>query len=108
MSTYAVIATGGKQYLVEPGKAYKFEKLEGEPGATISFDQVLLTFDAKGEAVRVGTPVLTDVRVTGTVVRQARTRKLVVMKYKAKSRYRRKQGHRQHFTEVKISAIAAV
>ncbi|MBI2482711.1 50S ribosomal protein L21 [Candidatus Uhrbacteria bacterium] len=104
--SYAVIATGGKQYLVEPGKSYRFEKLEGEPGAAVTFDQVLLTFDANGEAVRVGAPVLMDTRVVGTVLRQARTRKVMVVKYKAKSRYRRKQGHRQHFTEVRIGEIA--
>ena len=106
MATHAVIQTGGKQYLVEPGKVYRFEKIDGEADASVAFGEPLLVFGDDGAAVRVGTPTISGMAVTGTIVRQARTRKITVIKYHAKSRYRRKQGHRQHFTEVKINAIA--
>lgn len=102
---YAVIQTGGKQYLVEPGKTYHFEKLPGDAGGAIVFDRVLLTFREDGEGVRVGTPTVTGATVTGTIQRQGRDRKIEVIKYRAKSRYRRKQGHRQHFTEVVIGTV---
>lgn len=106
MAQHAVIRTGGKQYLVEPGKKYNFELLPGDAGADVVFDAVLLTFGDRAADARVGQPLLTGVSVRGRIVRQGRTRKITVVKYKAKSRYRRKQGHRQHFTEVEIMDIA--
>jgi len=105
MSQFAVIQTGGKQYVVEPGKRYRFEKIAGNEGDAVSFDRVLLTFGTSGEEVRVGTPTVAGTTVAGKILRQARARKVEVIKYKAKSRYRRKYGHRQHFTEVEVSAV---
>mgnify|MGYP001570694730 CR=1 FL=1 len=107
MAQHAVIRTGGKQYLVEPGKKYPFERLPGEPGAEVTFDDVLLTFGESAVDARVGQPLLAGVTVRGRVIRQGRTRKITVVKYKAKSRYRRKLGHRQQFTEVEIQEIAS-
>jgi len=102
--THAVIATGGKQYIVTPGKTYTFEKLPVDAGSAVTFTDVLLTFGEDGSDVAIGTPKL-PTTVTGTVVAQRRARKVTVIKYKAKSRYRRKHGHRQHETQVKIEAI---
>lgn len=108
---HAVIRTGGKQYLVEPGKTYSFEKLPGAEGETVTFDDVLLTFTDGtftdgGADAKVGTPTVAGASVTGKIVRQMRERKIIVIKYKAKSRYRRKAGHRQQVTEVRIEAIS--
>ena len=108
MAQYAVIQTGGKQYLVEPGKRYRFEKLLGNVGDSVVFDQVLLTFDREGAAVRVGSPTVSGTTVTGKILRQGRERTVEVIKYKAKVRYRRKIGHRQHFTEVVIEGVTGV
>lgn len=100
---YAVVSSGGKQYRVEKGEVLKVEKLPGEVGASISFDQVLMFSD--GQNVRIGTPVLDDVAVTGHIVEQGKSKKIVVFKYKRRKRYRRKQGHRQPYTAVKIDHI---
>lgn len=106
MATYVVIPTGGKQYLVEVGKRYRFERLPGVPGDVVQFGAPLLTFRTDGDAaVRMGTPTVAGVSVVGKVVRQGRARKITVVKYRAKSRYRRKLGHRQHFTEVEVVGI---
>lgn len=102
----AVIATGGKQYVVTPGATYTFERLSGEVGSSIAFPQVLLTFADDGTDVRVGTPTVPGATVTGTIVAQQRAAKVTVIKYKAKSRYRRKHGHRQHQTKVRIDVIS--
>jgi|SRR3989344_6032525 len=99
----AVIETGGKQYLVKPSDKLKIEKLEGEKGAGIKFDKVLLT--AEGDAVSVGKPYVTGAIVEAKVLRQARDKKILVMKYRNKTRYRRKHGHRQEFTEIEITKI---
>lgn len=103
---FAVIQTGGKQYLVAEGKKYRFEKLPGNPGDAVAFDRVLLAFEGAGENVRVGTPTITDARVVGKILQQGRAEKITVIKYKAKVRYRRKLGHRQHFTEVEIASVS--
>lgn len=100
---YAIIKTGGKQYLVEPGQKLKIEKLPGEEGATIDFNEVLLVAD--GAAVKVGAPLLESAKVSAKIEKQGRAKKILVIKYKPKSRYRRKQGHRQPFTEVTIESI---
>lgn len=103
--TFAVIATGGKQLLVRPGDTVRIEKLPGDPASPVTFSAVLLVVN--GENVRVGNPTVAGVSVTGTVVSQGRHKKVVGVKFKPKKRYRRKFGHRQHFTEVRIDTISA-
>jgi large subunit ribosomal protein L21 len=105
--TNAIIRTGGKQYLVSPGKTYQFEKLTGDSGESVVFDDVLLTFTNDGSAVQIGTPNISGTTVTGTIAAQERTPKVRVVKYRAKSRYRRVHGHRQHVTSVRIDAIGS-
>lgn len=100
---FAVIATGGKQLLVRPGATIRVEKLVGEPNSPVTFGDVLLV--VQGEQVSVGAPTVSGASVAGTIVRHGRTDKVVGVKFKAKKRYRRKFGHRQHFTEVKIETI---
>lgn len=99
----AVIKTGGKQYLVSPGTKIKIEKLDAREGDTVLFDEILLIAD--GEEVKVGMPFVDGARVEAKVVKQARARKVIVFKYHSKTRYRKKKGHRQHFTEVHIMDI---
>ena len=100
---YAVIETGGKQLTVREGDVVRVERLDAAPGAVVTFDRVLLL---GGPTVRVGTPVVAGARVEARVVRQGRGPKLAVVKFKAKSHYRRAMGHRQAFTEVRIEKIA--
>lgn len=100
---YAVIQTGGKQYRVQVGDSIYVEKLAADDGATVAFDTVLFS-DEQGET-HVGAPLLPDVKVEGKIVRQAKGRKITVFKFKAKKNYRRKQGHRQPYTQVEITAI---
>jgi large subunit ribosomal protein L21 len=102
---YAVIETGGKQYRVQEGDVLKVEKLPVEVGTTVEFDRVLTVVD--NGAVKVGRPVLEGAKVVGKVLEQAKSKKIIVFKYKAKSNYRRKQGHRQPFTRVVIEKIEA-
>ena len=104
---HAVIKTGGKQYVVKAGDTLKVEKLDGEVGGKITFDQVFLTFDDKAEKVAVGTPVVEGTTVEATIEEQGRSKKISVIKYKPKTRYRRNVGHRQPFTKVKIEKINA-
>ncbi|MEK7623671.1 MAG: 50S ribosomal protein L21 [Patescibacteria group bacterium] len=98
----AVIATGGKQYLVKSGDIVMVEKLDAEPGVEVIFDQVLMTANDDGSDAKVGTPYLSGVTVTGTCAAQERTKKIRVVKFKRKVRYRRVHGHRQHVTKVTI------
>ena len=100
MAKFAVIETGGKQYRVSAGQNLKVEKLVNETGGAVVFDKVLLIAD--GEKVQVGAPYISGASVKGTVLRQARERKKIVFRYHSKTRYRKKRGHRQPFTEVKI------
>jgi large subunit ribosomal protein L21 len=102
---YAVVKTGGKQYRVQEGDVLRVEKLPGEVGAEIAFEDVLLFSD--GENLQVGTPKLENIAVTGHIVEQGRARKVLVFKYKRRKRYRRKQGHRQPYTAVKVDSIQA-
>lgn len=102
---YAVISSGGKQYKVQEGEILRVEKLSGDVGAPVSFDNVLMFSDE--ENVNVGTPVLSDVSVQGHIVEQGKAKKILVFKYKRRKRYRRKQGHRQQFTAIKIDSIKA-
>ena len=100
---YAIIATGGKQYKVSEGDVIYVEKLDVEEGATVTFDQVLAVSDAD---LKVGADVASS-NVTATVVEQGRARKVIVYKYKRKTGYHKKNGHRQAYTKVKIDKINA-
>lgn len=102
---YAVVATGGKQYKVQEGDVLRVEKLSGAVGDEVAFDQVLLL--GAGEDVRIGQPVVEGAVVKGKIVQQGKSKKILVFKYKRRKRYRRKQGHRQPYTAVKIDAIEA-
>ncbi|PIR89527.1 MAG: 50S ribosomal protein L21 [Candidatus Harrisonbacteria bacterium CG10_big_fil_rev_8_21_14_0_10_40_38] len=100
---FAVIETGGKQYRVSSGQKLKIEKIAGEAGDPVSFDKVLLI--ANDDDVKVGKPYVSGAAVTGKVLRQGRARKVIVFKYHSKTRYRKKKGHRQEFTEVEFDNI---
>jgi large subunit ribosomal protein L21 len=102
---YAVIATGGKQYRVQPGETIRVEKLDGEAGGAITFGEVLLVAD--GENVKVGTPTVAGASVSAEIVENGRGEKLIIYKYRRRKGYRRKTGHRQPFTAVKITGIQA-
>lgn len=99
---YAVIETGGKQYRVQEGDVITVEKLNVEAGEVVTFDKVLVL--GEGKDVKVGTPYL-DAAVTGTVVENGKGKKVIIFKYKAKKDYRKKQGHRQPYTMVKIASL---
>jgi large subunit ribosomal protein L21 len=99
----AIIESGGKQYIVSKESKIQVEKLDGEVGDTLKLDKVLMTAD--GSNVSLGKPYISGAAVEAKILRQARSRKVVVLKYKSKSKYRRKQGHRQSFTELEITKI---
>ena len=100
---YAVIRSGGKQYRVSPGDIVRLEKLAGEPGSTFAFEEVLL---ASGEGgIEVGKPLVAGMRVVGEIVRHERAKKVLVFKKKRRKNYRRKQGHRQHHTVVRVTGF---
>ncbi len=99
---YAIIATGGKQYKVSEGDVVKVEKLGLEVGETCTFDEVLAVSDG---ALTVGSPKVKGATVTGTVVENGKAKKVIVYKYKPKTGYHKKQGHRQQYTAVKIDSI---
>jgi large subunit ribosomal protein L21 len=101
---YAVVSTGGKQYRVEAGGELVVERVPGDAGDAITFDRVLVVGD--GEAVTIGTPVIEGASVSGTVLGEALGPKLIVFKFKQKATYRRKNGHRQHLTRVRIDEIS--
>ena len=101
---FAVIETGGKQYRVTSGQKLKIEKISGEAGSSISFDKVLLVVN--DDDVKVGKPYVDGAGVSGKVLKQGRGRKIIVFKYHSKTRYRKKKGHRQEFTEIEITDIS--
>jgi large subunit ribosomal protein L21 len=106
MTMYAVLSSGGKQYRVEAGTTLMLERLDGEPGiagAQVTFDRVLLIGD--GEEVTIGTPTVAGASVSATVLGEALGPKLVIFKFKQKVKYRRRTGHRQHMTRVRIDTI---
>ncbi|MCC6618903.1 MAG: 50S ribosomal protein L21 [Chloroflexi bacterium] len=102
---FAVLTTGGKQYRVEAGSELEVERVAGDTGASITFDRVLLISD--GSDVTVGTPTVAGASVSGTILGEALGPKLVVFKFKQKAKYRRRTGHRQHLTRVRIDSINA-
>jgi large subunit ribosomal protein L21 len=106
MANLAVITTGGKQYLVKAGDTLRVEKLEKKEGDALAFDALLVADEAGGEA-KVGTPTVKGAKVSAKVVSHGRADKVVIIKFKAKVRYKRKAGHRQEFTELKIEDIKA-
>jgi len=101
---YAVIRTGGKQYRVSPGDLLRIERLAGDVGAPVEFTEVLLT--GGDGAVRIGTPLVDGVLVRGTIIDQGRDRKILVYKKKRRKNYRRRRGHRQSVTTVRVTEIA--
>ncbi len=100
----AVIKTGGKQYLVSPGEKIKIEKIDAKVGDKVNFKEVLLFEDEKGEVI-LGTPYIGNIKVEGVVLEEGLGDKKIVFKYKPKTRYKVKKGHRQPYTEVEIKEI---
>ncbi len=99
----AVIKTGGKQYLISPGKKIKIEKIKGEQGEEVNFSDVLLL--EKNKKLEIGTPLVKNAVVIGRILKQGKGKKIIIFKYKPKTRYKKKKGHRQPFTEVEILKI---
>ena len=102
---YAIVRTGGKQYQVEAGDRLKVEKLEGEVGAKVELDDVLLVVD--GDNVRIGRPAVEGAKISATIVEQGRHKKIIVFKKKRRKGYQVKRGHRQFYTALNIDAISA-
>lgn len=100
---YAVVAIGGKQYRVKQGDILRIEKVPGNVGESFSFDKVLLLSD--GSQLTIGEPRVPNAEVNARIVRQGKSKKVLVFKYKKRKRYRKKQGHRQPFTAVQIDSI---
>ena len=101
---YAVIKTGGKQYRVTEGETLKVEKLEVEEGASVEFDTVLMIAD--GDRIKIGAPYVEGARVSATVKSQGRGPKVRIIKFRRRKHYRKTQGHRQSYTELKIGGIS--
>ena len=101
--TFAIVKTGGKQYKVAVGEKLKIETITPRDDGTVVFNEVLLV--AEGDKVKVGTPFVDGATVTAKLVQQGRARKVIVFKYHSKARYKKKNGHRQQFTEVEITGI---
>ncbi len=102
---YAIIKTGGKQYKVGPGDEISVEKVQGQAGDTVTFDQVLAVSD--GQELKVGKPILENTKVVARIVRQIKDKKIIVFKYKRRKGYKKKRGHRQFLSIVKIEQIEA-
>lgn len=100
---YAVVKTGGKQYRVSPGDSIDVEKLPNEVGEQIELEKVLLVVN--GSKTKIGQPMVKGAKVKATVTRQARGRKVIIFKYRPSKRYRRKKGHRQFYTRLRIDEI---
>lgn len=103
---FAVIKTGGKQYLVSPSQKITIEKLNKKEGSEVTFRKVLLV--QKGNRIKIGTPLVKGAKVVGKVIRQKKAKKVMVLKYKSKTRYKKKKGYRQLLTEVEITKIELV
>jgi len=102
---YAVIKTGGKQYRVTEGQTIRVEKLESEKGATIDLNEVLMVAD--GESIKIGTPFVTGGKVSAEVTAHGRGDKIRIIKFRRRKHHRKQMGHRQYFTELKITGISA-
>lgn len=102
---YAIVNTGGKQYRVEPGDTLRVEYLPADEGDLVELEDVRMLSD-DGGAVTMGAPSIEGAKVTAEVLAQGRGKKVIVFKYKAKTRYRRKNGHRQNFTELRVTDIS--
>ena len=102
---YAVIESGGKQHRVVEGETLKLEKIEVPTGETINFDKVLMV--GEGESVKIGAPYVAGSSVTAEVIAQGRAKKVVIIKFNRRKHYRKRQGHRQWLTEVRITGIKA-
>lgn len=100
---FAIIRTGGKQYRVEPGQKLKVEKIAAKEDGSVVFDDVLLVSGKDG--VKVGMPHVVGAKIEGKLVKQGRAKKVIVFRYHSKTRYKKKKGHRQEFTEVEITSI---
>jgi large subunit ribosomal protein L21 len=100
---YAIIRSGDKQYRAEPGRTIRIPALSAEVGATVTFDEVLVA--GTDDGVQVGAPTVANAAVTAEVVRHGKDKKVIAFKWKRRKNYRRKQGHRQKFTEVRIDEI---
>ncbi len=105
MGRYAVVKTGGKQYRVAEGELLDVERLGGEVGATVTLDEVLLVSGGEEEQARIGTPVVEQAEVTAEIVKQGLDKKIIVFKKKRRKGYKRKQGHRQMQTTLRIVEI---
>ena len=103
---YAVIKTGGKQYRVAEGQKLRVEKLAGNAGDKVTFDEVLLVGGAERDTPKIGQPLVKGASVAAEIVGQDRGKKIVVFKFKRRKNYRRKNGHRQPYTELKITGIS--
>ncbi|MBU1240766.1 50S ribosomal protein L21 [Myxococcota bacterium] len=101
---FAIVQSGGKQYKAAEGASIRVDRLDGEVGTTVQLDEVLLVSD--GETLKVGTPVVAGAKVTATITRQDKYKKIIVYKYKRRKNSSRKIGHRQHYTELKIAGIS--
>ncbi len=100
---HAVLQAGGKQYRVAPGESIQIEKIPGNAGDSVSFDKVIMTSD--GEQASIGKPYVENARIEGRIVRQGKYRKVIAFKFRRRKGHRKKIGHRQAFTEVKIEKI---
>ena len=100
---YAVIEAGGKQHRVVEGEVIKVEKIEAETGSTIDFDRVLMV--GEDESIKVGAPVVDGAKVSAEVIQHGRGDKVNIVKFKRRKHHMKRQGHRQWFTEIKITAI---
>jgi len=100
---YAIFRTAGKQFRAEPGRVVRIPSVQAEPGAKLTFGEVLL--GSNGKVIKAGTPLVSGAKVTAEVVRHGKGEKIVVFKMKRRKGYARKQGHRQGFTEVKIDSV---
>lgn len=101
--TYAIFRSGDKQFRAVEGQTLRLPLIDAEPGADVTFADVLLTSD--GENIQIGAPLVSGATVTGTVVEHGRDKKIIVFKHKRRKNYRRKNGHRQGFTSVRITGV---
>jgi large subunit ribosomal protein L21 len=104
LADYAIVQTGGKQYKVQTGETFRIESVPGDEGDEVTLDEVLAL--SQDGALTIGEPTISGARVTTEVVGKGRSKKLIVFKYKSKTRYRRKNGHRQSYTELRVTGIS--